>query len=101
MTNNGKPKHTNPILRVEGIELVDKHGRKCALLSAADGTPTLTFYDRRKKIRFWVTLGADGIPDLRFFGSNGKPIVALPSALLPPLLKKQTKVHGFGGGQNE
>ena len=100
MVNNGKPQHANPILRVEGIELVDKHGRKCASLSAADGVPTLTFFDRRKKIRFWVTLGADGIPDLRFFGPNGKVITALPSALLPPLLKKQTKVHGFGGGKN-
>jgi len=100
MTNNGKPKNKSPILRVEGIELVDKHGRKCALLSAADGTPTLTFYDRRKKIRFWVTLGADGIPDLRFFGPNGKVITALPSALLPPQLGKKMKVHSFGGGND-
>jgi len=96
MVKDDRPKNSSPTLRVEAIELVDKHGRKCALLSAADGTPTLTFYDRRKKIRFWVTLGADGIPDLRFFGPNGKVITALPSALLPPLLKKQTKVHGFG-----
>ena len=100
MTKNGKSKHANPILRVEAIELVDKYGRKCALLSAADGVPTFTFYDRRKKIRFWLTLDANGTPDLRFFGPDGKTITALPSALLPPLLKKQTKVHGFGEGQN-
>ncbi len=79
MTKNGKPKHTNPILQVEGVELVDRKGRKLASLSAADGVPTLTFYDRRKKIRFWLTLDANGTPDLRFYGPNGKTCTMLRS----------------------
>jgi len=77
MVASDKPKNSSPILRVEGVELVDRHGRKLASLSAANGVPTLTFYDRRKKIRFWLTLDANGTPDLRFIGPNGKTCTML------------------------
>ena len=79
MTNGNKPKHTKRMLRVEDIELVDKQGRKLASLSAADGVPIVTFYDRSKKIRFWLTLDANGTPDLRFFGPDGKTCTMLRS----------------------
>ncbi len=79
MVNSNKPKNSSPILRVEGIELVDRKGRKLASLTAADGVPILIFYDRRKKIRFWLTLDANGTPDLRFIGPNGKTCTMLRS----------------------
>ena len=68
-----------PLLRVEGFELVDPQGRKRATLSAADGVPILIFYDERKKIRFWLTLDANGTPDLRCYGPDGKPCTILRS----------------------
>jgi len=79
MVKNGKPQHTSPTLRVEGIELVDRQGRKLASLSAADGVPILTFYDCKNRIRFWLTLDANGTPDLRFYGPNGKTCTMLRS----------------------
>jgi len=77
MVNNNKPENTSPLLQVETLELVDKHGRKCAALSAADGVPILTFYDCKNRIRFWLTLDANGTPDLRFYGPNGKTCTML------------------------
>ena len=68
-----------PTLRTEEISLVDGEGRIRAVLSARDGVPTLTFYDSRRRIRFWLTLDANGTPDLRFFGPNGKTCTMLRS----------------------
>ena len=79
MVNNDNSQSTCPILRVEGIELVDRQGRKLASFSAADGVPILTFYDCKNRIRFWLTLDANGTPDLRFYGPNGKTFTMLRS----------------------
>ena len=79
MVNKKKLQNKDRFLRVQGLELVDPDGRKRALLSARDGVPTLTFYDSKRRIRFWLTLDANGTPDLRFFGPNGKTWAMLRS----------------------
>ncbi len=71
MKNKGK-QNNEKIVRAEGFEVVDKFGRKGAILAMSNGIPHLLFYDKNRKIRCWLTLDADGSLDLRSFGPDGK-----------------------------
>ena len=57
----------NEIIRVRRLELVDRYGRKRAILGAEQGIPYVAVYDGKGKIRSWLTFTVDGVPDLRFF----------------------------------
>lgn len=51
----------------EKLEILDASGRSVIELGASRGLPYIVLRDRQARIRLWVTLGADGRPDVRFF----------------------------------
>ena len=69
----------NKIIRVRRLELVDRYGRKRAMLGSEQGMPYVAVYDGKGKIRSWLTFTVEGVPDLRFFeekkglGNSGAP----------------------------
>ena len=69
------------IIQARGFEVVDAKGRTTARLSEADGVPHLLLYDRRRKIQFWITLWADGTPEIRFYGPKGKHFTVLTGGI--------------------
>lgn len=58
-------------LRLQRLELTDKHGRVLAVIGAEQGVPYMARFDGKGRILSWLTFTVDGTPDVRFFDARG------------------------------
>lgn len=72
------PTTSQPVLRAERFEVVDKNGKIRALLTTLeDGRPTLALVDESGEFRVWLFLSQDGSPKLVL---TNKPFLVLTDA---------------------